>query len=207
MAAAAPTLEKQAVTEFDPIVLHFKPILKRLSDDEFLEFCNLNEEWRFEVNRKGDLEILFPAGFEIGRRNAWLIMTLGNWAEEDCTGVYFGSDLMVKLPNGARRSPGVSWVKLEKWLAISQKELKKTPVLCPDFVVEWRSQSDHLNHLKKKMQEYMENGAQLGWLIDPRNRKVYVYRPGVPVEELNETATLSGEPLLRGFVMPTDRLW
>ncbi len=191
----------------DPFVLHFKPVIKKMSDREFFEFCDLNEGWNFEVTSEGDLEIMLPAGAETGRSNAWLITALGVWAEADGTGVYFDSNTMIKLPNGAKRSPDMFWVKLERWEAIPKKERKKIPVLCPDFVVELRSWSDRLKRLKAKMQEYIDNGAQLGWLIDPRKKKVYVYRPGLPVEELDEPETLSGEPLLRGFVLPLAKLW
>lgn len=207
MAAVAPTLEKQTVVEVDPIILHFKPVLKKLSDDEFLEFCNLNEGWRFEVTRKGDLEIMMPSGPDTSKRNAWLISALVIWAEKDGTGQYFESNAMFKLPNGAKRSPDLSWISNERWETVKVAKGDPIRMICPDFVVELRSWTDRLKPLKKKMQEYMDNGAQLGWLIDPRNKKIYVYRPDAPVEELDEPETLSGEPLLPGFVLPTDRLW
>jgi Uma2 family endonuclease len=190
-----------------PFVLHFKPIIEKMGDDEFLEFCNLNEGWRFEITSKGDLEIMLPAGTGTGRRNAWMITTLGVWAEDDGTGAYFDSDTMFKLPNGAKRAPDMAWVKLDRWNALSEEEQESIAPICPDFVVELRSRFDRLKKLQSKMQEYIENGAQLGWLIDPRNKKVYVYRPGVPVEELDEPEKVSGEPLLEGFVLPVARLW
>ena len=191
----------------DPLVLHFKPIIEKMGDDEFLEFCNLNEGWRFEITSKGDLEIMLPTGTGTGRRNAWMITTLGVWAEDDGTGAYFDSDTMFKLPNGAKRAPDLAWVKLDRWNALSEEEQESIAPICPDFVVELRSRFDRLKKLKAKMQEYIENGAQLGWLIDPRKKEVYVYRPGVPVEELDEPQTLSGEPLLKGFVLPVAKLW
>ncbi len=199
--------EPEAEEGVDPFVLHFTPIIEKIGDRRFLEFCNLNEEWRFEVTSEGDLEIMLPAGGETGRDNAWLIAKCVNWAEEDGTGICFDSNTMIRLPNGAKRSPDVFWVRLERWEAVPKKERKKIALLCPDFVVELRSWSDRLNRLKAKMQEYIDNGAQLGWLIDPRKKKVYVYRPGVPVEELDEPETLSGEPLLKGFVLPVAKLW
>ena len=211
MSAVMPSVET-TVDEFvveegvDPFVLHFKPVIKKMSDKEFFEFCDLNEGWNFEVTSEGDLEIMLPAGLETGHSNAWLIAKCVNWAEEDGTGVYFDYNTMIRLPNGARRSPDFFWVKRERWEAIPKKERKKITLLCPDFVIELRSWSDRLKRLQAKMQEYIDNGAQLGWLIDPWKKKVYVYRPGVPVEELDEPETLSGEPLLRGFVLPVARL-
>lgn len=206
--SSEPFLDKLEAGEgVDPFVLHFKPIIEKMSDDEFLEFCNLNEGWRFEITSKGDLEIMLPAGTGTGRRNAWLITALGVWAEDDGTGAYFDSDTMFKLPNGAKRAPDLAWVKLDRWNALSEEEQESIAPICPDFVVELRSRFDRLKKLKAKMQEYIDNGAQLGWLIDPRKRKVYVYRPGVPVEELNEPERLSGEPLLKGFVLPVAKIW
>jgi Uma2 family endonuclease len=212
MSAVMPSVEtivEEPVVEegVDPFVLHFKPVIKKMSDKEFFEFCELNEGWNFEVTSEGDLEIMLPAGFGTGRRNAWLIKVLGDWADEDGTGFYCDSDTMFKLPNGAKRVPDLSWVKRERLEGLSEEEQEGIVMICPDFVVELRSWRDRLKRLKAKMQEYIDNGAQLGWLIDPRKKRVYIYRPGVPVEELDQPETLSGEPLLRGFVLPVARLW
>jgi len=203
------TMVDESVVEegVDPFVLHFKPLIEKMSDKEFLEFCSLNEGWKFEVTSEGDLEIMLPTGGETGNRNAWLTRTFGTWAEADGTGLDFDSSTMFRLPDKAQRSPDAAWVKRERWEALSEKEREEFPPVCPDFVIELRSWSDRLKPLKAKMREYIDNGAQLGWLIDPRKKKVYVYRPGVPVEELDEPETLSGEPLLRGFVLPVARLW
>lgn len=199
--------EPEAEEGVDPFVLHFKPIIEKISDRRFLEFCNLNEEWRFEVTSEGDLEIMLPTGGETGNRNAWLTRVFGFWAEADGTGLDFDSSTMFKLPNNAQRSPDGAWVKRERWEALSAKEREEFPPICPDFIIELRSRFDRLKKLKAKMQEYIDNGAQLGWLIDPRNKKVYVYRPGVPIEELDEPEMLSGEPLLKGFILPVSKLW
>jgi Uma2 family endonuclease len=212
MSAAMPLIESpvnKSVTEegVDPFVLRFKPIIEKMSDREFFEFCALNEGLNFEVTSDGDLEIMLPTGPESGHRIAWLIRTLGNWAEEDGTGIYFDSSTMIKLPNGAKRSPDFFWVKLERWEAVPKDDRKKIPLLCPDFVVELRSWSDRLKRLKQKMQEYIDNGAQLGWLIDPQKKMAYIYRPGAPVEELEEPETLDGEPLMRGLALPMAKFW
>jgi Uma2 family endonuclease len=136
-----------------------------------------------------------------------LTRLFGNWAEEDGAGEYFDSSRGFILPNGAERSPDVAWVKKERWAALSKNKREKFAPLCPDFVIELRSPFDRLKPLQAKMAEYIENGAQLGWLIDPYKRKVYVYRPDAPVERLDAPERVSGEPLLPGFVLPLAQFW
>jgi Uma2 family endonuclease len=114
---------------------------------------------------------------------------------------------MFRLPNGAKRSPDLAWVRKERWEALSKEERRKFPPLCPDFVVELRSPSDSLQFLQSKMEEYIENGAQLGWLIDPFERKVHVYRPQSPVEVLEDPESVSGDPVLPGFTLDVRALW
>ena len=128
-------------------------------------------------------------------------MRFGTWAEADGTGIGFDSSGGFRLPNKAKRSPDVAWVKRERWEALSPKERKRFAPLCPDFVVELRSETDRLNKLQDKMQEYIDNGAQLGWLIDPIEKKVHVYRPDAPVEILDNPAEVFGDPLLSGFTL------
>jgi len=114
---------------------------------------------------------------------------------------------MFTLPNGAKRSPDASWIRRERWEALSEAQQEGIGPLCPDFVVELCSPSDRLPVLQEKMQEYIDNGARLGWLIDPLERRVYIYRPGQPIEQLADPATLSGDPVLPGFVLPVGELW
>jgi Uma2 family endonuclease len=142
-----------------------------------------------------------------GQRNIRISRYLDVWAETDGTGFAFDSSTMFTLPNGAKRSPDASWVKRERWEALSEKQQEGTGPLCPDFVVELRSPSDRLPVLQEKMQEYIDNGAQLGWLIDPIDKRVYVYRSGQPVEQLDDPETLSGDPVLPGFLLPVRELW
>jgi Uma2 family endonuclease len=142
-----------------------------------------------------------PTGGETSKHNFSLIVKLGVWAEKDGTGIGFESNALFILPNGAKRSPDMSWIKLERWNALPPEERKSFPHICPDFVVELRSPSDSLKATKEKMEEYLENGAQLGWLIDPQQKKVYVYQPGQEVVELDHPAAVSGEPLLKGFTL------
>jgi Uma2 family endonuclease len=194
-------------TEREPVVLHFGSVLKKLTEDEFYEFCRHNDELRIELTSEGDLLLMPPTGGKTGIRNAKLIVRLGGWTEQDGTGQGFDSSTLFTLPNGAKRSPDFAWVRNERWAALSENAQEKFPPLCPDFVVELRSPTDTLKILRRKMEEYIANGAQLGWLIEPYQRKVYVYRPQTPVEELNEPQTLSGEPLLRGLRLDLQEIW
>ncbi|HVF66746.1 MAG TPA: Uma2 family endonuclease [Pyrinomonadaceae bacterium] len=188
----------------EALVLHFGWVMDA---DEFYDFCMRNEDLNVELSSEGDLIIMPPTGMKTGNRNFRLNVAFGAWAEKDGTGLGFDSSSMFSLPNGAKRSPDLSWIKKERWEALSEKEREKFSPICPDFVVELRSPSDSLKRLRKKMEEYVENGAQLGWLLDPSTRKVYVYRPGAEVEVLEDPEALSGEPLLRGFTLDVPALW
>jgi len=148
-----------------------------------------------------------PAGSETGNRNFDLIVQLGIWTRQDGTGIGFDSSTGFTLPNGATRSPDAAWIKLERWNAIPPEQQVKFAPICPDFVVELRSPSDNLQPLKDKLQEYIDNGTSLGLLIDRKNRKVYIYRPQKEVECLDNPSTLSGDPLLPGFVLDLSKIW
>jgi Uma2 family endonuclease len=188
----------------EALVLHLG---LKMDADEFYDFCMRHEDLNLELSSEGDLIIVPPAGMKAGRCNFKLAVRFGLWAEKDGTGETFDSSSMFSLPNGAKRSPDLSWIKKERWEALSEKEQEKFSPICPDFVVELRSPSDSLKRLQKKMEEYVENGAQLGWLLDPSTRKVYVYRPGAEAEVLEDPETVSGEPLLRGFTLDVRALW
>jgi Uma2 family endonuclease len=191
----------------EALVIRFGPVLKNMSEDEFFELCMRNPDLNLELSSEGDLIIVPPTGGKTGIRNFKLTGSLGLWAEKDGTGVGFDSSTLFSLPNGAKRSPDAAWVKKERWEALTEKEQERFSPLCPDFVVELRSPSDSVKRLQKKMEEYIANGAQLGWLIDPFEKKVYVYRPRAEVEVLEDPETLSGEPLLRGFALDARALW
>lgn len=194
-------------TAANRFILHFAPILDKISDEDFLAFCQANSEWRIERTSEGDLIIMPPTGGDTGKRNFNLNGIFYNWAKHDSTGVSFDSSTVFSLPNGAKRSPDLAWVKLTRWQALSEDERRGFPPLCPDFVVELRSHTDSLRLLQEKMQEYIDNGAQLGWLIDPLEKKVYVYRPGAAAECLDDPASLSGKPLLAGFTLELAEVW
>ena len=192
--------------ENSPLVLHLHPIIN-LTDDQFFEFCQINRGLHIERTATGELLIMPPTGSETGNRNFKLIQQLANWTDVDGTGIGFDSSTGFKLPNSAERSPDVAWVKLERWNALTPEQQKKFAPICPEFVVELRSVSDNLEPLKTKMQEYMDNGVLLGWLIDRKNCQVYIYRPGVAVECLDNPATVSGESVLPGFVLDLSKIW
>ena len=172
-----------------------------LTDEQFFQLCQNNRDLRFERTKLGELIIMPPTGGETGRRNARITQCLLNWADTDGTGIAFDSSTGFKLPNGADRSPDASWVKRERWNALTPEQKEKFPPLCPDFVVELRSPRDSLEKVRSKMQEYMKNGASLGWLLNPKNKQVEIYRLNQDVEILENPPTLSGENVLPGFVL------
>lgn len=178
-----------------------------LSDEQFRRLCNENPDLKFELTAEGELLIMPPTGAISGNRNAKISARLFYWAEADGSGVSFDSSTLFVLPNGARRSPDASWIRLERWNALSEAEKEDFAPICPDFVIELRSRSDRLTTLKRKMEEYLENGAQLGWLIDPQSREVTIYRPQQPPEVLENPAQLSGEAVLNGFVLQLAEIW
>lgn len=194
------------VTETLPMVLKMQPDII-MTDDQFFDFCKLNRDFRIERNQFGDLLIMSPTGSETDERNFNLIVQLGIWTKKDGTGVGFGSSGGFTLPNGAVPSPDAAWIKKEKWEAIPTEQRKKFAPICPDFVVELRSETDNLKTLQEKMEEYIENGVKLAWLIDRKQQKVYIYRPSQPVEELDHPQTLNGEDILPGFILDLREIW
>jgi Uma2 family endonuclease len=188
------------------LTVNFNSIIK-LTDEQFFQLCQDNETLRFERNATGELIIMPPAGGESGNRNAGLTAQLWIWNELNKLGKVFDSSTGFKLPNGAARSPDAAWVKLERWDALTQEQKIKFPPLCPDFVVELLSPSDSLKATQEKMQEYINNGACLGWLINHKLRQVEIYRQGQDVEVLENPVTLSGEDVLPGFVLNLESIW
>jgi len=182
------------------ITLNLKPLIV-LNPEHFLQICASNPDTKLELSSEGDLVIMSPTGGESGIRNNKLTVRVGIWTEQDGTGVSFDSSTMFQLPNGAFPSPDAAWVELSRWNALSKSDKQGFPPICPDFVVELRSQSDTLKSLQNKMQEYMDNGAKLGWLIDPFHRRVEIYRRGQPKEVLINPSELSGENILPNFVL------
>jgi len=189
------------------LTVNFGPLMPKFSDEEYAEFCRQNPDLRIERTSEGDLIIMPPTGGKSGTQNFHLTAQFGVWVLKDGTGKGFDSSTEFSLPNGAKRMPDMSWVGNERWNALSDKQRKQFPPLCPDFVVELRSPSDRLKDLQQKMEEYIANGAQLGWLIDPFDKRIYVYRPGRDIEILEDPKEVSGEPLLKGFTLDVQALW
>ncbi|MEG3987173.1 Uma2 family endonuclease [Microcoleus sp. S28C3] len=190
-----------------PIVLRMPPEMQ-MTDDEFFEFCQLNRNLRIERSQQGEILLLTLVGGISSNRNAILTGELGIWTKGDGTGIAFASCTGFTLSLGSVRSPDASWIKLERWNALSKAQAEKFAPICPDFVVELRPDFEDLKPLQEKMQEYMrEPGVQLGWLIDRKNRRVYIYRPGLPEECLENPAIVSGDPVLPGFVLNMSEIW
>jgi Uma2 family endonuclease len=189
-----------------PLVLRLQPVIN-LTDDQFFALCQMNRDLRIERTAQGELEVMPPTGGETGNRNSELNFQLRGWAKRDSTGVAFDSSTGFKLPNGATRSPDAAWVQRSRLAGFTREQKRTFLPLAPDFVMELWSPSDNLEFLQVKMQEYRENGVQVGWLIAPEERRVYIYRPQRPVECLEQPVILSGEPELPGFVLHLPEIW
>ena len=178
-----------------------------VTPEQFEELCIKYTELRLELTSSGELIVMPPTGSETGKRNSNLTYQLEAWARRDGSGICFAPSSGFTLPNNAIRSPDASWIKHEKWGLLTNEEKKGFAPLCPDFILEIRSPSDSLSQLRDKMLEYIENGASLGWLIDPIKRRVYVYRPHQDPVILENPETVSGDPLLPGFTLNVTELW
>lgn len=179
----------------------------RLTATQFEQLCRDNPDLRLELTSNGGLIVMPPAGSKTGKRNFNLSRQLAVWAEKDGTGVGFDSSTGFTLPDSAVLSPDASWVRRERWDALTEEEQEAFAPLCPDFVIELRSRWNTLKAQQEKMQEYLDNGTHLAWLIDPRNRRIYIYRPGEEVEVLTDVAMVSADPVLNGFVLQLAELW
>ena len=187
-------------------MVHTRPVID-MDEDQFFQLCQLNRDLQIERTAEGDIIIMASEGGSSGLGSNNLATRLTLWAERDGTGQVFGSSTGFTLPNGATRSLDVAWVRNDRLGALTEQEWQKFLPLCPDFVVELRSPSDAMPPLHKKMEEYRENGAQLGWLLDPRSKRVHVYRPGAAVEVLDNPASIAGNPILHSFVLDVPQIW
>ena len=177
----------------------------RVTPEQFEQLAYAEQLARMELTKDGELIVMSPTGGEAGRKNFNLYLDLGIWNRQEKLGEAFDSSTIFVLPNGARRSPDVSWIRLERWNALTLREKQGFPPLAPDFVIELVSPSDLKNQryqdLQAKMQEYLDNGVRLGWLIEPSAKTVEIYRVGQQVEILNNPQTLSGGDVLPGFIL------
>ncbi len=174
------------------VVIHLRPALE-ITDEQFFLLCQVNRDLRFERTAQGDLIVMPPTGWTTGNRNAEITMQLRAWAKQDGRGVATDSSTGFKLPNGADRSPDAAWIQRERLANLTTEEKEKFLPLCPDFVIELRSPTDKLAVVQAKMAEYIANGAQLGWLLDPETRRVHVYRCGAEPDILENAEAVSGE--------------
>lgn len=182
------------------LTLTFPPDL-RLTADQYERLAHANRDLHLEMTADGKLMIMPPTGGISGKRNADLTTELNLWNRRAKLGVVFDSSTEFKLPNGAFRSPDAAWILQARWDALTPDQQETFPPICPDFVVELRSKSDSLKDLRAKMQEYIDNGCRLGWLIDPKNQQVEVYGVNQAVEILEAPKTLSGEAILPDFTL------
>lgn len=178
-----------------------------LTDDQFFQLCQTHQDLKFERSASGELVIMAPTGGNTGKRNVKLTTQLDIWNTQTRMGEVFDSSTGFTLPNGANRSPDASWVRRDRWDALTPEQQERFVPLCPDFVVELLSPSDSLDRTRAKMVEYIDNGAQLGWLINRQQRQVEIYRPGQAPEILDSPTVLSGETTLPGFTLDLVPIW
>jgi len=178
-----------------------------LTDERFEQICHSNRDLRFERTSTGELVVMSPAGSETGRQNLGLSGQLWLWNRQFRLGVTFDSSAGFTLPNEAIRSPDASWIKQERWDTLNTAQKRKFAPICPDFVVELCSPSDRLIDVQNKMQEYLDNGTRLGWLIDPETRQVEIYRQNKAIEMQSAPTSLLGEDILPGFELDLQEIW
>ena len=182
-----------------PLTLNINTL--HLTDEQFYQLCQHNQDFQFERSATGDLIIMPPVGGESGNREADFIIDLGIWNRQTKLGYTFSSSTVFKLPNGADRSPDAAWIERSRWEALTPEQRRRFPPIAPDFVIELRSATDDIATLRSKMREYIDAGIQLGWLINPQQQQVEIYRPAQPIEVRSLPTELSGESLLPGFTL------
>lgn len=188
------------------LTLNLNSIIK-LTREQFYQLCEENPDLQIERNAQGELIVMPPTGGETGRSNVNLILQLASWNEQNQLGEVFDSSTGFTLPNGADRSPDVSWIKKSRWDNLTKEQREKFIPLCPDFTIEIMSPSDNLKKVQAKIYEYISNGCRLGWLINRKQQEVEIYRPGQDVEILKSPQTISGESVLPGFVLSLNKIW
>jgi Uma2 family endonuclease len=178
-----------------------------MSDEDLMRFCAANETLRVERDANGEILVMTPAGNRTGMRNTAIIAALYAWAEQDGRGYVFDSNTGFTLPDNSMRSPDAAWVKAARWDALSGEEKERFSHICPEFIVELRSPSDNLGELQTKMEGWIANGAQVGWLVDPIERVVTIYRPGQAPEVHPEPSSVQGDGVVAGFELVMARVW
>jgi len=189
-----------------PLILNNSETIP-ITHEQFYELCAANRDLQLERTAQGNLIIMPPTGAETSRRNSDINLELGLWNRQTKLGITFDSSGGFSLPNGADFSPDAAWIPLERWQALTAEQKTRFLPMSPDFVIELCSPSDSLKPLQAKMQEYINNGTRLGWLINPKNRQAEIYRPGEEKQVLENPSTLSGEDVLPGFVLNLESIW
>ena len=182
-------------------------VITKINDEQFFQLCRNNPELRLEQNQNGEIIIMSPTGGETGSYNAEFNADFVNWNRRKKLGKIFDSSTGFQLPLGSKRSPDVAYIQQERWDKLTQEEKEKFPPIAPDFVLELKSKTDSLKELQEKMEEYMNNGVQLGWLINPEKKQVEVYRQGQEKVILDNPQTLSGEDILPEFRLDLALIW
>ena len=188
------------------LALRLQPAIE-LTREQFFRFCQLNRDVRIERDAEGGIAVTSPTGGETGARCGRLLAAVLRWADDDGSGVAFDSSTGFELPDGAVRSPDVAWVRRVRLARIAPEDRRGFLPLCPDFVVELLSPSDSRPAVERKMEEYRENGARLGWLLDPDHRSVTIYRAGGGTERRQRPDSVTGEEVLPGFVLSLSAIW
>ena len=194
-----------ATAELDPISVDLSTV--KFTAEQFDRVCEANPDRSFELTAQGVLVVMPPVGVESGNYESELLVDLVIWNRQTRLGKTFSSSTVFTLPNGSKRSPDAAWVELSRWESLSKEERKKFALLVPDFVIELRSETDRLPPLQAKMMEYRDNGVRLGWLINPRDRQVEIYRLNCDVEVMADPLTLSGEDVVPGFTLDLSPIW
>ena len=189
-----------------PLPFRFRPETP-MSDEELVRFCAANDFLRVERDANGEILVMTPAGNNTGRKNAYLIQVLGAWSDADGRGYAFDSNTGFTLPDGSMRSPDAAWIQAVRWDALSALDKERFSPICPDFIVELRSPSDNLAELQAKMEQWIANGAQAAWLIDPERQVVAVYRPGDEPEIHHHPTSVQGHGVIAGFELVMTRIW
>lgn len=194
-----------ATAELDPISVDLSTV--KFTAEQFDRVCEANPDRSFELTAQGVLVVMPPVGVESGNYESELLGDLVIWNRQTRLGKTFSSSTVFTLLNGSKRSPDAAWVELSRWESLSKEERKKFALLVPDFVIELRSETDRLPPLQSKMMEYRDNGVRLGWLINPRDRQVEIYRLNCDVEVIADPLTLSGEDVVPGFTLDLSPIW